>query len=139
MLAASTSCWAGCFSRVRMPGPMRRLVPKQEFLKEIQIDPSNAGAHYILGELARRDEKCDEAIPQFSEATQLDPNFAEAYLGKGLCLVTLKKYEDAIPPLRIAERLTAGKSGGPQHARRPHCRDPDIKRMQKRSSRFTAV
>ncbi|MGC2446697.1 MAG: hypothetical protein WA477_03580, partial [Candidatus Sulfotelmatobacter sp.] len=25
-----------------------------------------------------------------------------------LCLVTLKKYEDAIPPLRIAERLTPG-------------------------------
>lgn len=81
---------------------------KEEFLKEIKIDPSNAGAHYILGELARRDAKCDEAIPQFSEATQLDTNFAEAYLGKGLCLVTLKKYEDAIPPLRIAERLTPG-------------------------------
>jgi tetratricopeptide (TPR) repeat protein len=81
---------------------------RQEFQKEIQIDPSNAGAHYILGELARRDEKCDEAIPQFSEAANLDSNFAEAYLGKGLCLVTLKKYEEAIPPLRSAERLTPG-------------------------------
>ena len=81
---------------------------KQEFLKEIQIDPSNAGAHYILGELARRDEKCDDAIPRFSEATKLNPNFAEAYLGSGLCLVTLKKYEEAIPPLRSAERLMPG-------------------------------
>jgi tetratricopeptide (TPR) repeat protein len=81
---------------------------KQEFLKEIQIDPSNAGAHYILGELARRDEKCDDAIPRFSEATKLNPNFAEAYLGSGLCLVTLKKYEEAIPPLRNAERLMPG-------------------------------
>src|SRR3954470_15657908 len=81
---------------------------KQEFLKEIEIDPSNAGAHYILGELARRNEKCDEAIPRFSEATKLNPNFAEAYLGSGLCLVTLKKYEDAIPPLRSAERLMPG-------------------------------
>jgi tetratricopeptide (TPR) repeat protein len=81
---------------------------KEEFLKEIKIDPSNAGAHYILGELARRDEKCDEAIPQFSEAAKLDSNFAEAYLGSGLCLVTLKKYEEAIPPLRNAERLTPG-------------------------------
>ena len=81
---------------------------KQEFLKEIEIDPSNAGAHYILGELARRDEKCDEAIPRFSEATKLNPNFAEAYLGSGLCLVSLKKYEEAIPPLRNAERLMPG-------------------------------
>jgi tetratricopeptide (TPR) repeat protein len=78
---------------------------KQEFLKEIQIDPSNAGAHYILGELARRDAKCDEAMPQFAEATKLDSNFAEAYLGQGLCLVATKKYEQAISPLRSAERL----------------------------------
>lgn len=78
---------------------------KQEFQKEIQIDPSNAGAHYILGELARRDAKCDEALPQFTEATKLDPNFAEAQLGGGLCLVAMKKYEEAISPLRSAERL----------------------------------
>jgi tetratricopeptide (TPR) repeat protein len=81
---------------------------RQEFLKEIAIDPSNADAHYILGELARRDEKCDDALPQFSEAIKADSNFAQAYLGTGLCLVSLKKYEEAIPPLRIAERLTPG-------------------------------
>jgi tetratricopeptide (TPR) repeat protein len=83
-------------------GPERA---KQEFLKEIQIDPQNAGAYYILGELARRDDKCDEALPRFTQATNLDPSFAEGYLGHGLCLVTLKKYEEAIPPLRSAERL----------------------------------
>ena len=86
-------------------GPQRA---KQEFLKEIQINPKNAGAHYILGELARRDDKCDEAIPQFSEATRIDSNFAEAYLGWGFCLVASKKYEEAIPPLRSAERLMPG-------------------------------
>jgi tetratricopeptide (TPR) repeat protein len=81
---------------------------KQEFLKELQIDPNNAGAQYILGELARRDEKWDEAISRFSQAAKLDSNFAEAYLGWGSCLVTVKRYEDAIPPLRVAERLTPG-------------------------------
>jgi len=81
---------------------------RQEFLKEIAIDPSNAGAHYILGELARTNEKCEEAIPQFSEAIKFNPNFAEAYLGNGLCLVSLKKYEEAVTPLRSAERLTPG-------------------------------
>src|ERR1700730_870164 len=81
---------------------------KQEFLKEVQVDPNNAGAQYILGELARRDEKWDEAISRFSQAAKLDSNFAEAYLGWGVCLVTVKRYEDAIPPLRVAERLTPG-------------------------------
>jgi tetratricopeptide (TPR) repeat protein len=81
---------------------------KQEFLKELQIDPSNAGAEYILGELARRDEKWDEAISRFSQASKLNPNFAEAYLGLGFSLVSVKKYEDAIPPLRMAERLMPG-------------------------------
>jgi len=81
---------------------------RQEFLKEIQIDPNNAGAHYILGELARRDEKWDEAISQFSAATKLDSNFAEAHLGLGSCLVAVKRYEEAIAPLRLAERLQQG-------------------------------
>src|SRR3954449_6809679 len=81
-------------------GPEAPERAKQEFLQELKIDPGNAGAHYILGELARRDEKCEEAIPQFSEAVKFDPKFAEAYLGQGLCLVDLRKYEEAIPPLR---------------------------------------
>ena len=81
---------------------------KQEFLKELEVDPHNAGAHYVLGELARRDEKWDEAISRFSQAAKLDSKFAEAYLAWGACLVTVKRYEDAIPPLRVAERLTPG-------------------------------
>ena len=81
---------------------------KQEFLKEVQLDPNNAGAQYVLGELARRGENWDEAISRFSRAANLDSNFAEAYLGWGSCLVAVKRYEDAIPPLRVAERLTPG-------------------------------
>jgi tetratricopeptide (TPR) repeat protein len=89
-------------------GPDAAERAKQEFLKEVQIDPKNAGAHYILGELARRDEKWDEAISGFSRAATLDSNFAEAYLGWGSSLVAVRKYEEAIPPLRVAERLTPG-------------------------------
>ena len=88
------------------PDAMERA--KQEFLKELEIDPSNAGAQYVLGELARRDENWDEAISRFSKAAKLDSHFAEAYLGWGLCLVTVKRYEEAIPPLREAELLTPG-------------------------------
>ncbi|HET8925350.1 MAG TPA: tetratricopeptide repeat protein [Candidatus Acidoferrum sp.] len=81
---------------------------KQEFLKELEIDPKNAGAQYVLGELARQADKCDEAIPRFSQAAKLDSNFAEAYLGWGTCLVVLSHYEEAIPPLERAVRMQQG-------------------------------
>jgi tetratricopeptide (TPR) repeat protein len=88
---------------------------KQELLKELQIDPNNAPAQDILGELAKRDQQWDEAISRFSQAAKLDANFAEAYLGWGTCLVSVKKYEEAIPPLRTAARLMPG-NPAPHHA-----------------------
>jgi tetratricopeptide (TPR) repeat protein len=87
-------------------GPDAQARAKQEFIKELQIDPSNADAEYILGVLAQRAQDWNEAITRFSQAAKLDQNFAEAYLGWGVALLGDKKYEDAIAPLRHAERLT---------------------------------
>lgn len=81
---------------------------KKELEKELEIDPTNADAQYILGELARRDQKWDEAISRFSAAAKINPSFSEAYLGWGATLLNLKKYEEAITPLRMAERLAPG-------------------------------
>ena len=81
---------------------------KQEFQKEIQIDPRNAGAEYILGEMARQESQWEEAVGYFSKAAKLDTNFGDAYLGWGFCLVTLKRYEEAIPPLKTAVQLEQG-------------------------------
>src|SRR6266550_3649424 len=89
-------------------GPDAAERAKQEFLTELQIDPNNAAAQDILGELARREEKWDEAISRFSQAAKLDSNFAEAYLGWGLTLVTVKRYQEAMAPLRTAARLAPG-------------------------------
>jgi tetratricopeptide (TPR) repeat protein len=89
-------------------GPDAPARAKQEFLKELQIDPTNADAEYILGALAQRAQDWDEAIPHFSQATKLDQNFAEAYLGWGASLLGAKKYQEAIAPLKRAESLTPG-------------------------------
>lgn len=89
-------------------GPDAAARARKEFLKELEIDPKNAGAQDVLGELARRDEQWDEAISRFSQAAKLDANFAEAYLGWGESLVSVKRYEEAIPPLRQAARLMPG-------------------------------
>jgi Flp pilus assembly protein TadD len=81
---------------------------KEEFQKELKIDPRNAGAEYILGEMARQESQFEEAIARFSSAANLDPSFGDAFMGWGFCLVTLKRFEEAIPPLRAAVRLQGG-------------------------------
>jgi len=92
------------------PDPEGKFAPqaKEQFQKEVEIDPNNAPAHYILGELAGRASDWNDAITQFTAATKLDPNFAEAYTGLGLALISVKRYEEAIPALRRAEALTPG-------------------------------
>ena len=84
---------------------------KLEFQKELEIDPQNAGAEYILGEMARQESQWDEAITHFSRAAKLDTSFGDAFMGWGFCLVTVKRYEEAIPPLQMAVRLEQGNPG----------------------------
>ena len=51
--------------------------------QEIEIDPSNAGAEYVLGELARQAGQWPEAVGHFSRASKLDAGFGDAFLGLG--------------------------------------------------------
>ena len=75
---------------------------KREFQQELEIDPTNAGAEYVLGELARQAQQTPEAIEHFTRATRLDAGFVDAFLGLGMALVTNKQYSDAITPLETA-------------------------------------
>ncbi len=90
------------------PDPDGKLTQKakEQFTQELAIDPNNAPAHYILGELAGRESQWDDAITQFTVAVKLDPNFAEAYVGLGLALISVKRYEEALSPLKKADALT---------------------------------
>jgi len=73
---------------------------KQEFMKETEVDPLNAAAHFVLGELARRSNEWDEAVRYFSKAATLDVGFSEAYLALGMSLAASGKYSEAVSPLR---------------------------------------
>jgi tetratricopeptide (TPR) repeat protein len=86
-------------------GPAAAEEAKQEFEKELQIDPANAGAEYVLGEMAKQSQQWDEAVQHFSRAAQLDAGFGDAFVGWGGALVSLKKFSDAIPPLETAVKL----------------------------------
>jgi len=81
---------------------------KKEMQQELEIDPSNVGAEYVLGEIAKQNQQWDQAIQHFSQAAKLDAGFADAFVGWGGSLVAVKKFSDAIPPLETAVKLQAG-------------------------------
>jgi tetratricopeptide (TPR) repeat protein len=81
---------------------------KSEFEQELKIDPNNAGAEYVLGELARQGQDWEEAVKHFSRASKLDPQFGEAFFGLGSSLVAEKQFEQAIAPLEVAVKLEPG-------------------------------
>ena len=78
---------------------------KKEFQQELEIDPNNAGAEYVLGELARQAQQWDEAAKHFSRAATLDSGFADAFLGLGTTLISQRKFVEAVTPLEKAVRL----------------------------------
>ncbi|MGA8102688.1 MAG: tetratricopeptide repeat protein [Candidatus Acidiferrales bacterium] len=78
---------------------------RTEFQAELKIDPNNAGAEYVLGELSRQTQQWDEAIKHFSQASKLDANFANAFLALGLSLNSAGRYAEAIAPLETEVKL----------------------------------
>ncbi|HUA15940.1 MAG TPA: tetratricopeptide repeat protein [Verrucomicrobiae bacterium] len=92
------------------PNPPQEVLDeaKRNFEQELKIDPQNAGAEGVLGELARQANQCPDAIDHFTRATELDNGFAEAYLGLGSCLLVEKRYADAVAPLETAVKLEPG-------------------------------
>lgn len=78
---------------------------KKEFEEELKLDPNNAGAEFVLGELARQLETWPEAIEHFSKAVKLDASFADAYLGLGRSFLGANQPAQSVPPLEVAAKL----------------------------------
>src|SRR5947209_12602020 len=81
-------------------GPTVTEEATKEFEAELKINPTSPAAEFMLGDLAWRNQKADEAIEHFYRATQFDAGLAEAYLGLGIALNAAGKYSEAIPPLK---------------------------------------
>lgn len=78
---------------------------RKEFEAETQIDPTNASAEFVLGELDRRAGNWEPAIRHFSRAAQLDEGFSEARLALGMTLAAAGKYAEAVPPLETYVKM----------------------------------
>jgi tetratricopeptide (TPR) repeat protein len=88
---------------------------RKEFQAELEIDPSNAGAEYVLGELARQDRNYVDAIAHFGAATKLDRTFADAFIGLGRSLVADGKVAEAQASLETAVKLQPGNAAAHYH------------------------
>lgn len=78
---------------------------KKELDEELRLNPGNAGAEYVLGEISRQSDDWPAAIEHFSKAALLDSSFADAYTGLGRALIQVDKPAEAIRPLQEATRL----------------------------------
>src|SRR5437773_1170886 len=85
---------------------------KREFEAELQVNANSPAAEYMLGDLASRAMKNDEAIPHFSRATELDVSLAQPYLGLGVALNAVGRFTDAIDVLKQYVRLTPADPAG---------------------------
>jgi len=88
---------------------------KNELQMELQIEPKNAGAEYLLGELARGAAQWNEAIEHLSRATRLDPSFADAYLRLGMSYIPAGKFAKAIPSLETYVKMQPTNPAGHYH------------------------
>jgi tetratricopeptide (TPR) repeat protein len=81
---------------------------KQELQRELEIDPRNAVAEFLLGEIAKKALDWNEATAHFSRAAKLDAAFGDAFMEWGFALVSSKRYEEAVAPLQTAVKLQPG-------------------------------
>ena len=87
------------------PSPADVEQAKKNFQEELEIDPGNAVAEFVLGQLAADANDAATAVRHFTRAAKLDTGFAEAYLGLGTALNSTKQFTEAISPLETYEKM----------------------------------
>jgi tetratricopeptide (TPR) repeat protein len=92
--------------------PMTNDEARKEFEQELKINPDNASAEFMLGEIARQAGDWNEAIQRFSRSIKLDEGFSDAYLALGMSLSSAGRFSDAIPPLQKYVGMEAADPGG---------------------------
>lgn len=85
---------------------------KAEFEAELKIDPDDAPAQFLLGEIARQAGEWDDAIAHFTQASKIDEGFQEAYLALGMSLNAAGKFSDAVQPLQSYVKMQPADPAG---------------------------
>ena len=75
---------------------------KREAQKALAQDPNAPQPHYLLGLIARAQNRFDEAIAEFEKVLRIDAGDVGSHINLGQIFVQQKKYEDAIGAFRKA-------------------------------------
>jgi tetratricopeptide (TPR) repeat protein len=78
--------------------------------RALQISPRNAQALALKGFLLAAQNKIRAAIAQFDEAIATDSALANAWLGRGLCLIRVGHSEEGLRDLLVAASLESQRS-----------------------------
>lgn len=78
---------------------------RREMEAELRTHPDHAGAEFVLGDLAREGKQWPQAVQHFQRATQISPDFGDAFVGLGIALLSEGDLSAALPALQTAERL----------------------------------
>lgn len=93
-------------------GPTSTEEARKELEEELKNNPGSPTAEFMLGDLAWREQKSEEAIEHFSRATKLDVTLAQPYLGLGLALNGAGRFAEAIESLKKYVQLNPGDPAG---------------------------
>jgi len=93
-------------------GPTSTGEARKELEEELKNNPGSPTAEFMLGDLAWREQKSEEAIEHFSRATKLDVTLAQPYLGLGLALNGAGRFAEAIESLKQYVQLNPGDPAG---------------------------
>ena len=79
---------------------------RQEFEREIEINPHDAVAEYQVGQILMTEQKAEAAKPRLERAMELKPDFGEAALALGRFHLQAGNAAAAIPLLERAVKLS---------------------------------
>ncbi|HEY7647605.1 MAG TPA: tetratricopeptide repeat protein [Methylomirabilota bacterium] len=71
----------------------------------IALDPTNPVYRNSLGVVYMQLRRPDRALEQFIHATELDPNYAEAFVNTGSALAEMRRWDEAVVAYRQALAL----------------------------------
>src|SRR5437867_1247862 len=80
--------------------------------KELAGQPCYARAHHCLAEIARADEKWDDAVTLYRKALRCDPGLQDPYLGLGMVYERQREWSKAIEVYREVTRRMPNDSQG---------------------------
>ena len=96
---------------VVLPGyayrPATEYIPlaRQAAMRALEIDPTSAEAHAVLGDVATYARRFEEAFEHFRRAIELNPNYATGHQWYGTALMQRKRMDEALVEFRKAEEL----------------------------------